>query len=88
MTDGSTINIANPATGRLVIPGVHDGGCGIQPGAGGSLTVAFHWARGPRRPEQAVGASVTLDGQPHALASARRSEVSQGYYVAVLTPSS
>lgn len=80
-----TIEVSNPATGRLLIPGVHDGGCGVQP-AGEALTVAFRWARGPRRPEQAVGSAVTLDGVPHRLASARRSEVSQGFYVAVLTP--
>ena len=81
-----TIDIANPATGRLVIPGVHDGGCGVQREPDARLTVAFRWARGPRRPEQAVGATVTLDGVPHRLASARRSEVSQGFYVAVLSP--
>lgn len=81
-----TIVIANPATGRLIIPGVHDGGCGLQPAPDDRLTVAFRWARGPRRPEQAVGTTVMLDGVPHVLAAARRSDISQGFYVAVLTP--
>ncbi len=81
-----TINVSNPTTGRLVIPGVHDGGCGRQGGAGEGVTVAFRWARGARRPEQALGSAVTLDGAPYRLAAARRSEVSQGFYVAVLMP--
>ncbi|MDO9487495.1 MAG: hypothetical protein Q7J32_03905 [Sphingomonadaceae bacterium] len=81
-----TIEVSNPATGRLVIPGVPDGGCGLQRGADDRLTVGFRWARGPRRPEQAVGATVTLDGVAHRLASARRSQVSQGFYIAVLSP--
>lgn len=83
-----TINVSNPTTGRLVIPGVHDGGCGIQHGADDGLTVAFRWARGARRPEQAVSAAATLDGVPYRLAAARRSEVSQGFYVARLMPAS
>jgi hypothetical protein len=85
----TTIDISNPASGRLVIPGVHDGSCGIRraptPGGDGP-TVAFRWARGARRPEQAVGTTVTLDGAPYRLANARRSEVTQGFYVALLTP--
>ncbi len=79
-----TIDVINPATGRLVIPGVHDGGCGVARPADGAQTVAFRWARGPRRPEQALGASVTLDGVAYRLAAAQRSEVSQGFYVATL----
>lgn len=86
-TPTSTIEVSNPATGHLLIPGVHDGGCGIQGAAAegaAALTVAFRWARGPRRPEQAVGSKVTLDGAGYVLATARRSEVSQGFYVATL----
>lgn len=79
-----TIEISNPATGRLVIAGVHDGACGIERDAGALVTVGFGWTRGARRPESAIGSAATLDGRAYRLVAARRSDVTQGFYVAAL----
>jgi hypothetical protein len=78
--------INNGGAGHLVIAGVHDGRCGMQ--AGDPPTVAFRWARTGKRPELALAAGVgaTLDGVGYAIASIVRSPLSEGFYVAVLTP--
>lgn len=82
--------IDNGGAGHLVIPGLHDGRCGVRGGiqAGAPLTVAFRWARSAKRPElaSAAAAGATLDGVGYAVASIVRSPLSEGFYVAVLTP--
>jgi hypothetical protein len=78
------VTINNGDTGHLVIPGVHDGRCGIQSGT--RLTVAFRWARGNKRPENCGAVGATLDGVAFEIASLARSPLSDGFYAAVLTP--
>ena len=84
-------DIDNGAAGRLVIPGVHDGRCGIQ--AGPPLTVAFRWTRTGKRPEPAaamaraaIAMGATFDGVGYEIGSLTRSPLSAGFYQAVLTP--
>lgn len=78
------VTIKNGDTGHLIIPGVHDGRCGIQSGT--RLTVAFRWARGGKRPELCGADRATLDGVAFEIASIARSPLSDGFYAAELTP--
>lgn len=78
------IKVENPGAGRLVIAGIHDGPCGI--GAGAPLSVAFRWSRRGKRPELAASSEAMLDGVGHRIVSVARSPISEGFYIAVLTP--
>lgn len=75
--------VHNGIVGHLVLPGVHDGWCGIQ--VRPPLTVAFRNHRTHKRSAWADASCATLDGVDYRVVSVHRSAITDGFYVVVLS---